>query len=198
MTSFPAILSVTLFLFAGACGGGGGASAGGALNGMVHGKSITIDDAVSASVTTMTLGVTIHAAAIVMGNAKDLCADAMSNTSHPNEEGVIILLTDINGTTFNTPTAPGTYVVYQGSGTPPAKAAFFNVSVSDATCKDVMAQDAGGMSGTVMLTSVSGNAFSGSFDLVLDSGDHVTGSFDPQECPALNTLLNSTTMSSCI
>lgn len=57
---------------------------------------------------------------------------------------------------------------------------------------------AAGTSGTVTLTSVSGNRFSGNFDLVLDSGDHVTGSFDPEECPALNTALDNSMTSSCI
>ncbi|HEX8107960.1 MAG TPA: hypothetical protein VF516_09550 [Kofleriaceae bacterium] len=197
MSSFPRILYVPLFVLAGACGGGG-SSAGGALSGTVHGQSIMIDDAVSAAVTTDIVGVTIHGAAIVMANAKDLCSDAMSNTSHPNERGVFIVLTDINGMTFNTPTAPGTYSIYQGTGTPPAKTAFFDVSATDATCKDVAAQDASATSGTVTLTSVSGNRFSGNFDLVLDSGDHVTGSFDPSECPAVNTALNSTTAGSCM
>jgi hypothetical protein len=198
MTFSPRFLPITLFLLAGACGGGGGSSSGGALSGTVHGQSFMIDDAVSAAVMTTASGVTIHAAAIFMASTKNLCADAMSNTVHPNEKAAVILLTDINGTTFNTPTATGTYAVFQGSGTPPAKSAFFNVLVNDATCKDVTAQEAAGTSGTVTLTAVSGNQFSGNFDLVLDSGDHVTGSFDPEECPALNTALSNTTTSSCI
>lgn len=70
--------------------------------------------------------------------------------------------------------------------------------MNDATCQDITAQGASGTSGTVTLSSVSGNRFSGSFDLVLDSGDHVTGSFDPQECPALAKLVNSTTTPSCM
>ena len=190
-------LSITLFLLAGACGGGD--SSGGSLSGTIHGQSFMIQDVISAVVTITPPGSpTLHEAVIVMANAKDLCADAMSSTEHPNEKAVVIQLTDINGTTSNTPTASGTYSVYQGSGTPPAKAAFFDVSVSDATCKDVTAQSATGASGTVTLSSLSGNRFSGNFDLVLDSGDHVTGSFDPRECPALNTLLNSSTTSSCI
>lgn len=191
-------LSITLFFLAGACGGGGSSSGGGALSGTVHGQSIGIEDAISAAVTTSVGGLTIHAAAIAMGTTKDLCSDAMSNTLHPNEKLVLVLLADVNGTTFNAPTASGMYSVYQGSGAFPAKSAFFQVEVTDATCKDVTAQSAGGTSGTVTLSSVSGNQFSGNFDLVLDSGDHVTGSFDPQECPALNTLVNNSAASSCI
>ncbi|HEX4416296.1 MAG TPA: hypothetical protein VH165_00280 [Kofleriaceae bacterium] len=197
MISTPHLLSVTLLLLAGACGGGSSAG-GGALTGAVHGQSIMIDDVISAAVTTTVAGVSIHAAAIFMATSKDLCSDAMSNTEHPNEKASVILLTDINGTTFNTPTATGTYAIFQGSGTPPAKSAFFNVLVEDATCKDVTAQEAAGTSGTVTLTSFSGNQFSGNFDLVLDSGDHVTGSFDPSECPALSTVVNNSMTSTCI
>ena len=40
-------------------------------------------------------------------------------------------------------------------------------------------------SGTVTLDSVSGDVFSGTFDIVLDSGDHVTGAFHPSACPGL-------------
>jgi hypothetical protein len=122
----------------------------------------------------------------MMANVKTLCADVMSYTLHPNEEGVTILLTDFNGSTSNPPTAAGTYSVYPGTGTPPAKAAIVGVDVIDATCNHVRAQEAIGATGTVTLTSVTDNRFSGSFDLVLDSGDHVTGSFDPQDCPALD------------
>jgi len=198
MPRFACILSASLFVLAGACGGGGSAAAGGALDGAVHGQSIMIEDAVSAAVT-ITVGSTpAHAAAVALSTTKNLCADAMSNTQHPNEKLVAFFLVDVNGATLNAPTAPGTYTAYQGSGTPPAKFASFGVQVTDATCQDVSAQDAAGASGTVTLSSVSGNSFSGSFDLVLDSGDHVTGSFDPGACPALANQVNSTTPSSCM
>jgi hypothetical protein len=199
MACFARILSAPLFLLAGACGGGGSSAAGGgALDGAVHGQSIMIEDAVSASITFMVGSTQAHVAGIALSSTKDRCADAMSNTVHPNEKDVALLLGDVDGTTFNTPTAPGTYSIYQGYGTRPAKFASFAVSVFDATCHVVTAQEALSTSGTVTLSSVSGNRFSGSFDLVLDSGDHVTGSFDPEECPVLATRVNSTTPPSCM
>src|SRR5262249_25585325 len=116
-----------------------------------------------------------------------------------NEKLALFLLVDVNGTTFSAPTAPGAYAIYHGSGTLPAKFASFVVALTDATCHDTNADDALGTSGTVTLSSVSGNRFSGSFDLMLDSGDHLTGSFDPEECPALaNQVGNSTPPSSCM
>jgi hypothetical protein len=177
------------------CGGGTGDF--GSVTGTVHGSAIVIDDAVSASVTTTTSqGLTIHSAVILMANAADLCGDATSKTEHPNERGVILSLFDVNGVTFTTPTAPGTYTIYQ-SGSPAAKAAALSVSDSDATCKTIAASSAKASTGSVTLAEVSGNAFTGSFDVALDSGDHITGHFTPQECPALQTLFDSTTMPAC-
>lgn len=197
MTLFARILPAALFVLAGACGGSS-SSGGGALTGTVHGQSIMIEDAISVAATLSGGTPQLHGAAIALSTTKDLCADAMSNAQHPNEKAVAIVLFDVNGTSTSTPTAPGTYTIFSGSGTPPAKSASLSVAVTDAMCHDVAAQDASGVTGTVTLSSVSGNQFSGSFDVVLDSGDHVTGSFDPQACPALATALNNSSPSSCM
>jgi hypothetical protein len=184
---------VVAFLVCGACAtnsNNGDSDGQGAIQGTVHNQSFTIDDAVSAAVTVTDGSTTVHTATILMANAADLCGDAMTNTSHPNEKGVGIILFDVNGTTTNTPTAPGTYTIAQG-GTPPAKAAAFQVSSSDATCKDVATESVAAVTGTVTLTAVSGNKFTGSFDVVLDGGDHLTGAFTPSECPALATPSSS-------
>lgn len=179
------------------CGGSGGsASGGGDLTGSVHGSTIGIQDAISAAVTITQGTTTAHGAVILLSTSKTLCADAMTTATHPNEKAVIITLFDVNGMTLNTPTAPGTYTIAQ-SGTPPAKAAVLDVSAVDATCNDDQANDASATSGSVVLTSASGNAFHGTFDVVLDSGDHVTGDFSPQECPALQTALTTTSSGTC-
>ncbi|HSN25222.1 MAG TPA: hypothetical protein VLT45_03020, partial [Kofleriaceae bacterium] len=47
---------------------------------------------------------------------------------------------------------------------------------------NVGANDAVADSGMVVLTGVSGGTFSGTFDVVMDSGDHVTGTFDAPTC----------------
>jgi hypothetical protein len=175
-----------------ACGGGGGS--GGSVEGNIHGSTFAIQDAVSASVA---IG-TVHGAVIFMSSTAGLCKDAAANVVHPNQKAIAITLFDVNGTTLNTPTAPGTYTIFQGSGTPSAKAAAWVASVSDATCNDIMASGATAMTGTVTLSGISGNAFSGSYDIVLDSGDHVTGSFDPEACPDIQMAINNTTTSTCI
>jgi hypothetical protein len=196
MTTMTKTLCGLAVLAAVGCGGSSGGDFG-SVAGTVHGSAVEITDAISASVTTTSSqGVTVHSAFIVMANAADLCADATANTAHPNEKGVIMSLFDVNGLTFTTPTGPGMYSIYQ-SGSPPAKSAVFSVSASDATCKTIATSSAKASTGSVTLTSVSGNDFTGSFDVALDSGDHITGQFTPQECPALQALIDNTMMSSC-
>jgi len=180
-----------------ACGGSG-SSNGGSVSGTVHGSSISIADSVSAAVTATISGTVVHGAYILLASTANTCADVGSDQAHPNEKGLGIILFDVNGTTYTAPTAPGTYSVYQGTGTPPPKVATLNVYVLDATCKDITASEAKGMTGTVTLTTVSGNLYSGNYDVALDSGDHITGSFDPEECPGLMNFVGSSTPPTCI
>jgi len=177
-----------------ACGGGGGGGSGGSVEGNIHGSAFSIQDAVSASVA---IDTTLHGALIVMSSTSGLCKDAATNAVHPNQKAVLITLFDVNGTTLNTPTVPGTYAIYQGSGTPPSKTASWDASVTDATCNEIDASGATATTGTVTLSGISGNTFSGSYDVVLDSGDHVTGSFDPEACPDIQKAIDSTT-ATCI
>jgi hypothetical protein len=48
----------------------------------------------------------------------------------------------------------------------------------------------------VTLGEIDGNVFSGSYDVVLDSQEHVTGSFEPHACAALH--MPATTTSTCL
>jgi hypothetical protein len=47
------------------------------------------------------------------------------------------------------------------------------------------------VSGTVTLTGNSGGAYSGSFDLSFESGDHVTGTFNAARCAGIETFLTA-------
>jgi len=47
------------------------------------------------------------------------------------------------------------------------------------------------VSGTVTLTSNNADAYSGSFDLIFDSGDHATGAFDATHRAGVLTLLTA-------
>ena len=175
-------------LFA-ACGG----SDAGSVSGTVHGTSIPVDDSLSAAVMVSN---NEHDAEIVLVNSPNACADVMNHVNHPNEKIVIISVADYANLTFTTPTATGTYQIYQG-GSVPAKAARVQVIMDDLNCAPIQNMGATATSGTVTLTKVSGNTFAGSFDALLDSQDHITGSFSPTECPAIQSLVGGNGSASC-
>lgn len=166
-----------------ACGGN---DAGG-VSGMVHGTTIPVDDTVSAAIT---INNNQHGAAIVLANTPNVCPDLMNRVNHPSEKVVIITVADYANLTLTTPTAPGTYSIYQG-GTAPPKAATLQVVMDDLNCQDIANMGAKATSGTVTLTKVSGNTFAGTFDALLDSQDHITGSFNPTECPAIQSAIDN-------
>jgi len=173
-----------------ACGGDDA----GSVSGTVHGTAISVDDSVSAAVT---INTNQHGAAIVLTNTAGACAQLTDHVQHPSEKVVIITVADYANLTLTTPTAPGEYSIYQG-GTAPPKAATLQVVMTDLNCAPISNNGAKATSGTVKLTSVSGNTFAGSFDALLDSEDHITGSFSPSECPAIqNAIDNQGSAASC-
>src|SRR3989442_2127517 len=90
--------------------GCGGSSSPGSFSGSVHGNSVSIADAVSAGVAVTDMnGGTQHEAFIVMAASGGLCSDAATNTAHPTRKFVVISLVDVNGTTFTSPSAAGSY-----------------------------------------------------------------------------------------
>jgi hypothetical protein len=188
---------ILAFSLLGACSSdSSGGDGSGSVQGMLHGMSFTVGDAISAAISSTSGGFSRHAAAVVMADTDDLCGDAAGNVQHPNEVAILLTMADVNGTTTTSPTAPGSYAIYQ-DGAPPAKAATLQVSASDATCEDVEADSASATSGTITLTAVSGNKFTGSFDVVVEGGDHLTGNFAPSECPALQTAITNTQKPTC-
>jgi hypothetical protein len=169
------------------------ASGPGSVEGSVGGKTFDVTDAISASVPfQLDNGQTAFEAVIVMANSKTLCADATANVLRQSEDIVVIRVTDVNGSTFTTPTVPDTYSIYQ-TGTPPAHAGLFSTRAIDATCTDIKASTTDAANGTVTLSSISGNRFSGTFDVALVTGDHITGTFDPEECPGLKSAMGQVT-----
>jgi hypothetical protein len=175
-------MAIVLSMLA-ACGGDDA----GSVSGTVHGTAIPVGDAVSAAVT---ISANQHGAAIVLTNAGDACAQLTDDVRHPSEKIVVITVGDYANLTLTTPTAPGTFQIYQG-GSIPAKAATLEVVMNDLNCEAVSNLGAKATSGTVTLTKVSGNTFAGSFDALLDSEDHITGSFSPDECPAIQSAFDS-------
>ena len=171
-----------------ACGGSGSSGGSGSVDGTVRGQPVAIVEAASAAVSSTTGSAS--EAMILMSSTTGLCVAPSAVVNHPGEKVVMIILSDSNGTMTNAPTAPGTYTVGTASLTP-AKAAVFEVNVLNATCGNDSSLGSVATAGTVTLTSVDGGAFAGTYDVTLDTGEHVTGSFDPDACSTLADEVHS-------
>jgi hypothetical protein len=158
------------------------------VSGSPPGGPVDTQATVSAVVTSSDTG--DSEARIVISSTATVCADAgaMPPIDRKGSRFVTIELKDINGSTATAPTAPGTYTVYPNSGSQPPKEALVVTGGLDDTCQSVDADSASGQSGTVVLTSASGGVFKGTYDVLLNTGDHISGSFAPVACPALQAL----------
>jgi len=159
--------------------GCGGSSSGG-VSFTIRGQSFTAVETISAVQTTSgtTFGV------VALSGRSGSCALAASNTNPKNTKILVIAVTD----NFAAATT-GAFTVAATSG----KLASVKFISYDATCGDISAQEAMGVSGTITLTSVSGNALAGTYDITFDSTDHITGSFTGTACAGVNLTGTSTT-----
>ncbi len=194
-------LGLILIAVTGACTssapGGGGGGGGGGSNG---GTTFTPGDTISAVVTIPDgAGGSTSSAWIVLGSTSGLCADESASPpiARKNEKTVTIQLTDVNGAARTAPTVAGPYTIYPDSGSEPAHSASLTTATLDASCQPIDADAAQGQSGTVTLTSVSGNVFKGTYDVVLNTGAHITGSFSPTACQQLANAVTSNDTPTC-
>jgi hypothetical protein len=172
-------------------------SADGSITGQPPGGGFEITDMISATVTTSDGGDSSSTARIVMASTPDLCSDAGAAIDRKGEHYITIGLSDVAAGVRTAPTAPGTYTIYPNTGSEPAKSASFEVGAFDNTCQLVDEDSGSGQSGTVTLTSVTGGVYAGSYDVVLNTGGHVTGSFAPTACPQLATAAANDAQHSC-
>jgi hypothetical protein len=166
------------------CGGGGPSIT---FNGTVQGQSFFPKDAISASVVT-TSGSSRTAGVVVIANAGGQCDDLVANRKPKKLLYMTIVLEDLDYATGATaaPTSPGTYGV-----TGAVKKAYISFTATDGQCavgQIVYSQD-----GTVALISVSNGAYTGTFDVHFDSGDHVTGSFSATACSQITPYYDPST-----
>jgi hypothetical protein len=157
-----------------ACGGGG--STANVVDGMVAGHSFAIASAASVTLTDPSGA---FGAEILIGSSPDLCADFAASIVRGNSQQVALFVEN-HGSTATAPTT-GDYLVGAVTGV----AAQVLVNVNDATCNDILPMQVRGTQGTVTLTATGTDLYAGHFDVVLNTGDHLTGSFDPKPCPAL-------------
>jgi hypothetical protein len=177
-----------------ACGGGG--SGPGSVTGTIQGDHFKIVDAISwpFMYTDSSTGATSTQAQVFLSTTPDLCGAFEANTFDHSVEMLSFGIAD-TGQTVSAPTAPGKYTVVSNPMSLPPKSAFVSAIVLDMTCMPTTAATA--TSGTVTITGVKPNVFAGSFDVKLDSGEHITGNFSPDACSAIQTFLDSTTTPTC-
>jgi hypothetical protein len=158
------------------------------VNGTIHGHAFAISDVIS----TATMGDARHpgGAYIDLLSTPHACADATAGVNRANRQLVEIVIADDSTRLGTAPTALGSYTILATSG----YSAQLYTQTNDTSCVDIPADDARGASGAVTLTSISGNAFTGHYDIVLDSGDHVTGYFDAEACAAFPSTAQTTCM----
>ena len=149
------------------------------MHGTVRGQAMAVADAVSGPIQSSGMGY----AEVLLSTSPNLCADAATNTLRANQTTVDILLANNTGTALLVPSMTGTY----GVGAMPLRAVVF-VQTLDSQCQVASSSMASATNGTVELTAVSGDVFAGTFDVMLDSQDHITGSFEPEACPSLAAL----------
>jgi hypothetical protein len=170
------------------------------VSGDMPGGNFDLADTISASVTSSDgAGGSSSDARIVMGSTAQLCSDASASppVDRKQQHYISIVLRDVNGAMTTAPVAPGTYTIYPDSGNQPAKSASLLTGAFDDTCQSIDDAAAAAKSGTVTLTTITGGAFAGTFDVVLSTDGHITGSFDPAPCPGLQAAATSTAAHAC-
>ncbi len=174
-----------------ACGGGGSSAT---FAGTIHGQTLRPLDAVSSPATVVFASGTASAAAIILSDAGTLCTRLAANLEPKSSRSLVLFLADVNAATgaIEVPSGTATYLLFTvGSGSPPAHFAVASFGVNDASCKEIAAQSATAVSGTVTLTGNANGAYAGTYDLVFDSGDRVQGAFHTAACQGLATFLSS-------
>ena len=169
-------------------------SSAGSVSGETPGGAFDVADMISATVTTSDGGGdTSSSARIVLASTSNLCSDATASPAvdRQHQRFVTIELRNVSGSVKTAPTAPGTYTIYPNTGSEPAKSASLTVGGLDGTCQLIDEESGLAQSGTVTLTSVTGGVYAGSYDVVLNTGGHITSSFAPKACPQLATVTSA-------
>jgi hypothetical protein len=167
MSNYVRLLALALA----ACSSSG--SSPGSISGTIKSKTFAVNDALTLASSSQI--------EIVLTSVSDACVPPAEQVQHPGETALLLLLGNYDAASGNTtaPTAAGTYTV---SSTVVMHEATVEANILDATCANDAANGALATGGTVELTGVDGGTFSGTFDVQLDSGDHVAGSFRAPTC----------------
>lgn len=119
-----------------------------------------------------------NSAKIVISSTPNACADIRDHIDRANSRVLVIAVFD-----QDTALTTGNFTTSAGSG----DAALFESNVTDAQCAVSYDPPPDGTGdGTVTLTDVTATTVTGTFDVIMENGEHVTGSFAPEECPELD------------
>lgn len=145
------------------------------MTGTLGGSAFVVKDAISI------VGPSEQGAQVVLSSTPNLCSDVGNHVQRANARVVLIDVSDNSGAKL----ADATYMTSY-SDPVPARSAVFESNITDAQCNVSYDPPPDGTGdGTVTLTSVSASTVSGTFDVVMENGEHVTGTFEPSACPAL-------------
>jgi len=158
---------------AGACG-----TKGNAIDGTIRGRSYSVKSAIAYRVPGIVLDSHLYFTGVLLTNASIDCRTTSDQISYKNLQVASIGIASNYAVDGGVP--PGTFHIGPlGFGlTGPQAAASAAFASTDSSCNPSAAQT---RSGSVTLSNVNG-PIEGSFDVVLDSSDHVTGSFSATEC----------------
>jgi hypothetical protein len=116
---------------------------------------------------------------IMLTDFVDSCSVA-DERMHPNAQTFTFLLSDFDAD--GPPSGPGTYQMYTLEALPmTGLAGECGIIADDATCRIALGPRC--TSGSVTLTRVDAQGYAGTYDVVLDNGDHLAGAFDSPSCP---------------
>ncbi len=181
-----------------ACGSGSG-STGATLNGVVRGQPMKPAEAVSSPARVSLGSISADVAATVLSDVSGVCAKLTGNTEPKNGKPLIIMLADVDRSSFavTAPSGPGTFDVFNPEGAfgiPLAHLAVVRFGVNDSGA-EVPEQSAVATSGAVKLTSVSASGYAGTYTIGLETGEQISGEFHTASCPGLATYLATPTHS---
>jgi hypothetical protein len=157
------------------------------ISGTIHGQTFDIQQAVSAIVQTTVAGTPATIGAVLLANDPNLCFDLNLNRILGGFQGVLIEAY-VDTTPVEAPAA-GTFTIGATTG----NVASAQAIALDDDCHPGSGDEPTATSGTVTLTAVYTNDefVVGSFDLSLEGGDHITGTFDqPTACTSVSNYVN--------
>ena len=184
--SIALTLTCSGFAILAACGGGASAAAPegtASVAGSINGTAISEGSAVSAQVQDSKGG----SALIEISDDAVLCDQLGEGQIGGGQHRLEIVVYTIGANKQSqAPAAPGPYTLnVQDPGGLFAAVAYLT---TDPACGQIISQSGKATSGTVTLTSIANGIYAGTFDIKLDTGDRLTGSFSPSACAALQKL----------